>query len=146
MRGLQIVCSPNRSTQEWPPTWCTKGSSITPFPGKGVPSACMRASRAGLILTPHRTAERRGPTSHGRQETRPLVWLPILGLFSAGSHGGAAARLLARSTEKQKAEPNRKDRGRDWISHSLSSSKDKWGNSSAGLNNSRVVCVIKWYL
>lgn len=73
MRGLQIVCSPNRSTQEWPPTWCTKGSSITPFPGYGVPSACMRASRAGLILTPHWINELGGPTSVGRQEARPLV-------------------------------------------------------------------------
>lgn len=102
MRGLQIVCSPKRSTQEWPPTWCTKGSSITPFPGKGVPSACMRASRAGLILTPHRTAEREGPTSHGRQEARPLAGLPILGRFPVGSRGGATGRLLARSTGKNK--------------------------------------------
>lgn len=80
----------------------------------------MRASRAGLILTPHRIAELGGPTSHGRQEARPLVWLPILGLFPVGSHGGAAGRLLERSTEKQRAEPNRKDRAWDKIPYSLS--------------------------
>ena len=108
MRGLQIVCSPNRSTQEWPPTWCTKGSSITPFPGYGVPSACMRASRAGLILTPHRTAEPGGgwgrPSSHRRRGARPLVRLLVLGPGSVASHGGAADRPHGRKQQRAEQE------------------------------------------
>lgn len=54
----------------------------------------MRAARAGLILTPHWINELVGPTSVGRQEARPLVWLPILRLCAVGPHGGATAELL----------------------------------------------------
>lgn len=69
----------------------------------------MRASRAGLILTPHRTTERGGPTSLARQEARPLVLLPILELVAVGSHGGAAGRLHERSREKNKGLTEGKD-------------------------------------
>lgn len=54
----------------------------------------MRASRAGLILTPHWINDLGGPTSVGRQEARPLVSLPILRLCAVGPHGGATAELL----------------------------------------------------
>lgn len=133
MRGLHIVCSPNRSTQEWPPTWCTNGSSITPFPGYGVPSACMRASRAGLILTPHRTNDRGGPRSVGRQEARPLVWLPIL-------TGALLGRLLEHSCEKQRAgqEGHRKRQNIPYfLSFPLRRTNDK--SSSRVLVNLRVI-------
>lgn len=134
---MQIVCSPNRSTQEWPPTWCTNGSSITPFPGYGVPSACIRASRAGLILTPHRITELGGPTSVGRQEARPLVWLPILKLLC--SHGGATGLLLESSREKQRAgQEGQSQRRRNPLFPRFSLSEDELLNSSVGQDNLRV--------
>lgn len=76
----------------------------------------MRASRAGLILTPHRTAELGGPTSYGRQEARPLVWLPILRLFPVRSQGGAAALPLDRSSKKTKGWTGRTTKSRIPIS------------------------------
>lgn len=147
MRGLQIVCSPNRSTQEWPPTWCTKGSSITPFPGYGVPSACMRASRAGLILTPHRITELGGPTSVRRREARPLGWLPILELVSLLVHTGARAVACSHAAVKNKG-LDRKDRSSDEIPYILSFPRPRKNYTTPALDGtlSGHVCVIKKHL
>lgn len=72
----------------------------------------MRASRAGLILTPHRTAELGGPTSLRWHEARQLVSFPILELarslaLRVGSHGGAVDRLHELAKKKKKRGNNK---------------------------------------
>lgn len=79
----------------------------------------MRASSAGLILTPHRTTELGGPTSFEGQEARPLGWLPILELSSTSSHGGATGGLPRAQQRKTKGRTGR-TRGSDKIPYFLS--------------------------
>lgn len=139
MRGLQIVCSPNRSTQEWPPTWCTKGSSITPFPGYGVPSACMRAARAGLILTPHLINELGGPTSVGRQEARPPCWSRYPQALRCRSTRGRCCRAARRWTKAWQ-----KNSGSDKIPYFLSLPRSR--TDSINLFLSETLFVFLWVI